>query len=58
MEEPDSSAAMIENSDFAGTDIPSDFPIPQRHYAGDEVREEVRGYVLELSMNTQVSSGR
>eukprot|EP00798_Chlamydomonas_sp_ICE-L_P014195 gene14195-20165_t len=54
MDDPDSSAAEIENSDFADTDIPFDFHIPQRAYTSEDQREEVRNYVLELSMDQQV----
>lgn len=43
MDEPDSSNASIENADFANTDIPYDFVIPQRSYVSDDEREEVRG---------------
>lgn len=42
MDEPDSSAAVIENADFADTDIPYDFNIPDRPYANEAQREEVR----------------
>ncbi len=41
MDEPDSSAAVIENADFADTDIPYDFTIPDRPYANEAQREEV-----------------
>lgn len=54
MDEPDSSAAVIENADFADTDIPFDFLIPQRPYVSEAVREDVRNFVLELSMDTSV----
>ena len=54
MDEPDSAAAVIENADFADTDIPIDFHIPQRPYVPEDKREEVRNYVLELSMDQQV----
>ncbi|KAJ9515621.1 hypothetical protein QJQ45_021684, partial [Haematococcus lacustris] len=55
MEDPDSSAAVIENSDFAETDIPFDFHIPQRAYVPEDKKEEVRNFVLELSMDQAVS---
>jgi hypothetical protein len=41
-----------------GTGVPGDFPLPQRHYAPEALREEARGYVLELSMNAQVGGGQ
>jgi hypothetical protein len=40
-----------------GTGVPGDFPLPLRHYAPETLREEARGYVLELSMDAQVSGG-
>lgn len=43
MDEPDSSAAVIENSDFADTDVPFDFHIPQRPYVNEDKKEEVSG---------------
>ncbi|MEW5300130.1 MAG: hypothetical protein WDW38_002966 [Sanguina aurantia] len=54
MDEPDSSNASIENADFANTDIPYDFVIPQRSYVSDDEREEVRNLVLEISMDRAV----
>lgn len=51
MDEPDSNAAVIENSDFAETDIPFDFHIPQRPYVSEDMKEDIRNYVLELSMD-------
>ncbi|KAF5830572.1 intraflagellar protein IFT172 [Dunaliella salina] len=54
MDEPDSTIAALENADFAETDIPFDFNIPQRPYASEDQREEVRNFVLELSMDQAV----
>eukprot|EP00955_Chlamydomonas_euryale_P116459 366417-Chlamydomonas_euryale.AAC.27 len=54
MDEPDTSAAMIENADYANTDIPFDFTIPQRPYVGEAEKEGVRDYILELSMDQTV----
>jgi hypothetical protein len=43
MDEPDSGgAAVIENADFAGTDVPFDFHVPRRPYVAATAREEVR----------------
>eukprot|EP00854_Cymbomonas_tetramitiformis_P006568 gene6568-7868_t len=52
MEDPDSSN-IIENSDFVNTDIPYDFVLPEKHYVSEEKREEVRDWVLALSMDQQ-----
>mmetsp|Transcript_26109 Transcript_26109/g.57041 ORF Transcript_26109/g.57041 Transcript_26109/m.57041 type:complete len:1764 (+) Transcript_26109:195-5486(+) len=54
MDDPNSSAAVIENADFADTDIPFDFHIPQRPYVDEDGREDVRNFVLEISMDQQV----
>jgi len=35
------SVQALENADFAETDVPFDFNIPQRPYASEEQREEV-----------------
>ncbi|KAK9829656.1 hypothetical protein WJX72_007146 [[Myrmecia] bisecta] len=45
---------VIENADFAETDIPFDFHLPERHYASEERREEVRDWVLAISMDQSV----
>ncbi len=42
MDEPDSSAAVIENADFADTDVPFDFHVPHRPFVNHDEREEVR----------------
>lgn len=52
MDDPDS-AGDLENADFAETDIPFDFHIPQRPFANEDMKEDVRNFVLELSMDQQ-----
>ncbi|GAX77698.1 hypothetical protein CEUSTIGMA_g5141.t1 [Chlamydomonas eustigma] len=54
MDEPDSTSAALENADFASTDIPFDFHIPQRAYVTEDQREDVRNFILELSMDQSV----
>jgi intraflagellar transport protein 172 len=51
MEDPDGN--MIDNSDFANTDVPFDFPLPehQQTEAEKEHTEEVRDWVLHISMD-------
>mmetsp|Transcript_15284 Transcript_15284/g.25210 ORF Transcript_15284/g.25210 Transcript_15284/m.25210 type:complete len:1767 (+) Transcript_15284:218-5518(+) len=44
----------IENADFEKTDIPYDFPLPEKQYLSEEKREEVRDWVLQLSMDQRV----
>ena len=54
VEEHEPSSTSLDNSDFANTEIPFDFPLPSKQFLGDAEREKVRDYVLELSMNSQV----
>ena len=54
MEENEGSSASLDNSDFADTGIPFDFPLPEKQFLSDKDREKVRDYVLELSMNEKV----
>jgi len=51
MEEPDGN--MIDNSDFANTDVPFDFPLPEKQQTDEERAhtEEVRNWVLQVSMD-------
>jgi len=54
MEEPDM-ANMIDNSDFAETDVPFDFPLPEKQQSDDEKAhtEEVRNWVLQVSVDNK-----
>lgn len=54
MDDPDGGAAEMENSDFVTTDIPFDFHLPQKPFADEDSREEMRSFVLEVSMDQQV----
>jgi intraflagellar transport protein 172 len=49
-------ATMIDNSDFVGTDIPApfDYALPKVQYLDEDKREDVRDWVLQISMNQQV----
>ena len=53
MDEQDS-AWTIENSDFVNTEIPFEFQLPDVHFVPEDKREEVRDWVLALSMDQQV----
>ena len=54
IDEPDGTSA-LENGDFASTDIPYDFLLPEVHYVeSEETREEVRDWVISASMDHQV----
>lgn len=44
----------IDNVNFEISDIPQDFPIPERHFLEDKQREEVRDWVIQLSMDQQI----
>lgn len=53
----DGDSFMLDNSDFADTDIPSpeDFELPKNQYISDDAaREEIRDWVLALSMDQQI----
>ncbi|KAL3927042.1 MAG: hypothetical protein SGPRY_003008 [Prymnesium sp.] len=54
VEEHDTSSTTLDNSDFAETEIPFDFPLPEKQFLCDADREKVRDFVLELSMNDKV----
>ncbi|KUF97591.1 L-amino-acid oxidase [Phytophthora nicotianae] len=54
----DGDASNLDNTDFVGTDIPSplDFALPEVHYLAEEsAREEIRDWVLTISMDQQVA---
>ena len=44
---------VLENSDFADTDIPFDFNIPQRPYASEDLREEVSYECVRNNVQSQ-----
>jgi len=54
MEEHEASSTTLDNSDFADTGIPFDFPLPEKQFLSDKDREKVRDYVLEISMNEKI----
>jgi len=54
VEEHDTTSTTLDNSDFADTEIPFDFPLPEKQHLTDADREKVRDFVLELSMNDKV----
>ncbi|GMH40815.1 hypothetical protein BSKO_08719 [Bryopsis sp. KO-2023] len=51
MEEGD--GTVLENADFVDTDIPYDFELPEKDYVPEDQREEVRDWVLIISMDQQ-----
>lgn len=52
IDEPD--GEQLDNADFAETDIPYDFALPSEHFLAEGEREEVRDWVLTLSMDQRV----
>lgn len=52
----DQDMSMVDNADFAGTAIPTpeEMALPERQYLQEDKREEVRDWVLALSMNQNI----
>merc|ERR1711865_572944 len=52
----DGDTSMLDNADLADTCIPSpfDYDLPKKQFQTDEKREEVRDWVLAMSMDQQV----
>ena len=45
---------MLDNSDFAGTDIPFEVPLPESPHLRESEHEEVKEWVLAVSMDQKV----
>ena len=54
IEDGERTSANLDNSDFKSTEIPYDFALPTEQFLDDEAREEVRDWVLQLSMDGSV----
>jgi intraflagellar transport protein 172 len=54
VEEHEASSTVLDNSDFAHTEVPRDFTLPEESFIDEAGREQVRDFVLELSMNSKV----
>ena len=54
IEDGERTSANLDNSDFKSTEIPYDFALPMEQFLDDEAREEVRDWVLQLSMDGSV----
>merc|ERR1719231_233441 len=54
IEDQEPTSAGLDNSDFKGTEIPYDFPLPTEQCLDEDHREEVRDWVLQLSMDQKV----
>ena len=53
-EDPPGAAKDLDHDDFEATDVPVDFPMPSEHFVPEHTREEVRDWVLALSMDQDV----
>ena len=51
---PQDPDGFLENSDFVETDIPYDFELPTHAHVSDAAHDEVRDWVLAVSMDQQV----
>jgi intraflagellar transport protein 172 len=45
---------MLDNTDFADTDIPMEVPLPEQPFMTEEQREDIKEWVLALSMDQRV----
>lgn len=45
---------LLDNTDFAGTDIPFEVPLPSTLYLDQNEHEEVKEWVLTVSMDQKV----
>ncbi|KAF7494559.1 Intraflagellar transport protein -like protein [Sarcoptes scabiei] len=45
----------VDHSDFIGTDIPTEVPLPKRIIFSNLLIEEIRSWVLQISIDTQIS---
>ncbi|KAJ3326468.1 hypothetical protein HDU76_012895, partial [Blyttiomyces sp. JEL0837] len=52
IEEGDNS--LLENADFARTDVPYDIELPQQNFLPDDKRDEVRDWVLQVSLDQKI----
>ncbi|VDP85645.1 unnamed protein product [Echinostoma caproni] len=54
IENPDSSADNLDGSDFQGTDIPMEVPLPEEPYTTPEEHETIRDWILTASMDQKL----
>jgi len=55
IDDGETSSRHLDHSDLRGSDVPQDFPLPSEQFLDEDKREEVRDWVLQLSMETQVA---
>ncbi|CAH8629630.1 unnamed protein product [Schistosoma margrebowiei] len=51
IEDPDNSSDTLDSSDFQGTDIPMEVPIPEHLYTTHKEHESIREWILAISMD-------
>ncbi|KAF5402479.1 Intraflagellar transport protein [Paragonimus heterotremus] len=54
IEDPDGSADALDSTDFQGTDIPMEVPLPEEPYTTHEEHESVREWILMVSMDQKL----
>ncbi|CAH8497562.1 unnamed protein product [Dicrocoelium dendriticum] len=54
IEDPDGTADALDTSDFQGTDIPMEVPLPAEPYTTQEEHEAVREWILMMSMDQKL----
>ncbi|CAH8560325.1 unnamed protein product [Schistosoma turkestanicum] len=51
IEDPDNSSNSLDSTDFQGTDIPMEVPIPEHLYTTNKEHEAIREWILAISMD-------
>ncbi|KER27764.1 hypothetical protein T265_05253 [Opisthorchis viverrini] len=54
IEDPEGSADTLDGTDFQGTDIPMEVPLPEEPYTTHEEHEAVREWILMVSMDRKL----
>ncbi|KAH8862639.1 Intraflagellar transport protein 172 like [Schistosoma japonicum] len=54
IEDPDNSSDSLDSTDFQGTDIPMEVPIPEHAYTTDKEHESIREWILAVSMDQKL----
>ncbi|CAH8637155.1 unnamed protein product [Heterobilharzia americana] len=54
IEDPESSSDTLDSTDFQGTDIPMEVPIPEQAYTTNEEHEAIREWILAVSMDQKL----
>ncbi|CAL8090514.1 unnamed protein product [Calicophoron daubneyi] len=54
IEDPEGSADTLDSTDFQGTDIPMEVPLPEEPYTTQEEHESAREWILAISMDQKL----